>query len=203
MKQHKKYRVVIVEPAPVIQEGIKLFLERNPCFQITGCFSDLQSFENRLIKHDFHIVLLNPALVRFHRQYNIRTLFACNSDISVVAVVYQYVPAEMLRHFDGIIDIYEDGETIVRKLIKTIEAVPQKNSQPIIENIELSDREKDTLIALSKGLTNKEIADKLCISPHTVISHRKNIVRKTGIKTIAGLTLYALFNNLISQDDLP
>jgi DNA-binding CsgD family transcriptional regulator len=58
------------------------------------------------------------------------------------------------------------------------------------------------LIALSKGLANKEIADKLHISTHTVISHRKNIIRKTGIKTVSGLTLYAFFNNLVSQDDL-
>lgn len=70
------------------------------------------------------------------------------------------------------------------------------------DGAELSEREKETLAALARGLSNKEIAEKLFISPHTVISHRKNIVRKTGIKTVQGLTLYALFNNLVSQDDL-
>ena len=53
-----------------------------------------------------------------------------------------------------------------------------------------------------RGLTNREIADQYFISIHTVISHRKNITRKTGIKTIAGLTVYALLNNMISEADL-
>ena len=61
----------------------------------------------------------------------------------------------------------------------------------------LSDREKEVLVCVAKGMINKEIADRLCISVHTVVSHRKNITAKTGIKTIAGLTVYALLNNLL------
>ena len=65
------------------------------------------------------------------------------------------------------------------------------------EGEELSDREKEILVSVAKGMLNKEIADHYNISIHTVISHRKNITRKTGIKTVAGLTVYALLNNLI------
>ena len=66
----------------------------------------------------------------------------------------------------------------------------------------LSDREKDVLVCLSKGLKNNEIADTLNISVHTVITHRKNIVRKTGIKSVAALTVYAILNNLIEAKDI-
>lgn len=62
---------------------------------------------------------------------------------------------------------------------------------------ELSDREKEILVNVAQGLLNKEIADRLNISINTVITHRKNITRKTGIKTVAGLTVYAILNNLI------
>ena len=72
-----------------------------------------------------------------------------------------------------------------------------KSEENINENYELTTREKDVLTLLVKGLLNKEIADKLNISIHTVITHRKNIVRKTGIKTVAGLTIYAMLNNLM------
>ena len=61
----------------------------------------------------------------------------------------------------------------------------------------LSDREKEILVSVASGLINKEIADLHHISINTVITHRKNITRKTGIKTVAGLTAYAILNNLI------
>ena len=61
----------------------------------------------------------------------------------------------------------------------------------------LSAREKEILVCVAKGMLNKEIADAENISIHTVITHRKNITRKTGIKTAPGLTVYALLNNLI------
>ena len=61
---------------------------------------------------------------------------------------------------------------------------------------ELSAREKDVLRLLVAGKINKEIADELCISINTVITHRKNISAKTGIKSVSGLSLYALMNGL-------
>ena len=66
-----------------------------------------------------------------------------------------------------------------------------------LEDSTLSPREKEILVCVAKGMLNKEIADALNISIHTVISHRKNITQKTGIKTVAGLTVYALLNNLL------
>lgn len=61
----------------------------------------------------------------------------------------------------------------------------------------LSDREKDVIIALVQGMANKEIADHLCISINTVITHRRNIARKLQIHSPAGLTIYAIVNGLI------
>ena len=66
----------------------------------------------------------------------------------------------------------------------------------------LSNREKEIITQVAKGLTNKEIADKLNISIFTVTTHRKNITQKLGIKTIAGLTVYALMNGFLKQEDI-
>ena len=73
---------------------------------------------------------------------------------------------------------------------------------PAPEGGELSAREKEILVCVARGLLNKEIADCCHISINTVISHRKNITRKTGIKTVAGLTVYALLNNLIDSNSI-
>ena len=61
----------------------------------------------------------------------------------------------------------------------------------------LSDREKDVIISLVQGMSNKEIADHLCISTNTVITHRRNIARKLQIHSPAGLTIYAIVNELV------
>ena len=61
----------------------------------------------------------------------------------------------------------------------------------------LSDREKDVIVSLVQGMTNKEIADHLFISINTVITHRRNIARKLQIHSPAGLTIYAIVNNLV------
>ncbi len=70
------------------------------------------------------------------------------------------------------------------------------------EREELSDREKEILVCVARGMLNKEIADRNNISIHTVISHRKNITRKIGIKTVAGLTVYAILNGLIDVNTI-
>ncbi len=67
---------------------------------------------------------------------------------------------------------------------------------------ELSAREIDVLQLIVSGSTNKEVADKLNISLNTVLTHRKNITSKLGIKTVSGLTFYALMNGLIAGDDI-
>ena len=61
----------------------------------------------------------------------------------------------------------------------------------------LSDRERDVIISLVQGMSNKEIADHLCISTNTVITHRRNIARKLQIHSPAGLTIYAIVNDLV------
>ncbi|HEY6954894.1 MAG TPA: LuxR C-terminal-related transcriptional regulator [Flavisolibacter sp.] len=67
---------------------------------------------------------------------------------------------------------------------------------------ELTRREIEVLQLLCKGYSNKEIADQLFVSTHTVISHRKNISEKTGIKSASGLTMYAILKKIIDVGDI-
>ncbi len=79
---------------------------------------------------------------------------------------------------------------------------PYDNAQQDAQREELSAREKEILVSVAQGLLNKEIADRHNISINTVITHRKNITRKIGIKTVAGLTAYAILNNLIDINSI-
>ena len=87
-------------------------------------------------------------------------------------------------------------------LIPAATRLEQQMAVPRDDAEELSDREKEILVCVAKGMLNKEIADACNISVYTVITHRKNITRKTGIKTVAGLTVYALLNNLIDLNTI-
>jgi DNA-binding NarL/FixJ family response regulator len=199
---NKKVRIIIIEPSSVIRQGIKSLLNNKaPELSIVKEYSDLQSFQESRIDVDVDILLINPATVSFYKQFNIRTLFFDYPETALVAILYGYVDAATLSSFDGMLDIYDDALIMAQKLRKIAKEFVGLQNNNNGGNIDLSEREKEILIAVAKGMTNKEIAERLCISSHTVISHRKNITRKTGIKTISGLTIYAIFNNLISQEE--
>ena len=88
-----------------------------------------------------------------------------------------------------------EQETKQNDVTKNISTMVFKNGQDANET--LSDRERDVIIALVQGMSNKEIADHLCISVNTVITHRRNIARKLQIHSPAGLTIYAIVNGLV------
>jgi DNA-binding NarL/FixJ family response regulator len=98
------------------------------------------------------------------------------------------------------LSIQDSKASLHNKLEDALAKVQQANEE--VETEELSPREKAILKEVALGLTNKEIAEKTYISTHTVISHRKNITRKLGIKTVSGLTVYAILNNIIQMDDI-
>lgn len=92
----------------------------------------------------------------------------------------------------NIIQPYDDETQIGEKICGLVESVTRDRVVPG----ELSAREKEVLRLLVSGKINKEIADELCISINTVITHRKNITVKTGIKSVSGLSIYALMNGI-------
>ena len=66
----------------------------------------------------------------------------------------------------------------------------------------LSQREKEIIICIAKGLSNKEISDELNISINTVTTHRRNISSKLQIHSIAGITIYAIANGLVRMSEI-
>jgi DNA-binding CsgD family transcriptional regulator len=100
------------------------------------------------------------------------------------------------------LQILAPQESIIGQLRQVMQG-EHSAGQPLMENSrELSAREREVLQLIVMGLMNKEIADKLFISLNTVLTHRKNITAKLGIKTVPGLTFYAITNGLISGNEI-
>ena len=106
-----------------------------------------------------------------------------------------------------ILNIYQAEEQLVKDILKLHQhahhdGYPVKDMPPTPPTTghELSARESEVLVLITKGLINKEIADKLNIGLTTVITHRKNITEKLGIKSVSGLTIYAVMNGYVEAD---
>lgn len=193
-----KYKVLIIEPSELIVEGLMRVLGGNVKLRLLAPMRDMTDWESRLAMLQPDVLIVNPTLCD-----NVQMLRG-SSSLQVLALVYQYVRLSRLRSFDGVVDVRDNLSTIVQTVA---DAADNSNIDPLLKasranNYDLTKRETAVLIEVARGLTNKEIAERLNVSVFTVTTHRKNIVRKTGIKSVAGLTVYALLNNLIDEEDV-
>ena len=189
----RRYRIAIVEPSAIIAEGVASILRSSGEADVLAIYPTLRAYADRLSVKDVEVVVVGSQVAVGAQ---------LRSELQGVAVVLlstTVVDEDVLRQVDGVINIYDDEATLMRKLRTAVE---QGETNPYSDSHDLSERERDVLILVAKGMANKEIADRLNISIHTVMSHRKNITHKTGIKSVAGLTVYALLNNLLDQNDV-
>ena len=103
-----------------------------------------------------------------------------------------------MKMYDEVISVYDSAEQIKEKFDKLIYDTTEKE----VRQEPLTEREKEIIVGVVKGMTNKQIAEKLCLSAHTVITHRRNIAGKLQIHSPAGLTIYAIVNKFVDIDDV-
>ncbi len=194
----RRYRVAIVEESAVVAEGLRALLAADGEFETVCVAEDLRTLTERFALVAPDVVIVNTSL-SCGLPRNIRSAYPDLRSAALVALSVAVREEEIMRQFDAVVNIYDKPSSMVKKLRAAVE---QSESNPYDESHDLSERERDVLVRVAKGLPNKEIADELNISIHTVMSHRKNIVHKTGIKSVAGLTVYALLNNLLDRNDV-
>jgi len=187
--------IVVVETSEIIYEGIYRILNGNGHNFEVHPADNLCDLEHLGLNTKTGIVLINPVLIQNQIKY-FQSLKKEFRDIRWIGIVYSFIDPHILSELDGIININDPANIIISSIHKLITSDNQTDLQKQQES--LSDREIDVLKLLVEGNSNKEIADKLNISPHTVISHRKNISQKTGIKSVSGLTIYAVVKNIIT-----
>ena len=190
--------LVIAEQSEIIRKGLVQIAESIGYFDRIYEVACAINLDSALTKYCPEVLLINPSFTSkdFRDTLN-------NDDSRTVklgAIVYALFDDDVMNRFDGQIMINDTRGKIHKKLSnlisKTLAPKPAKT-----ENT-LSSRELDVLKLLVNGMSNKEISDRLFISTHTVISHRKNITQKLNIKSVAGLTVYAILNDVISIEDV-
>lgn len=193
MENRKCHKVLLVEPSELVSAGVVSILESSGDFCVENVLPSLANAPYALGKYD--IVVVNPSVVGFNSIENIRDCFV-GGKVRVVLLLHEHCPDRIAGLYDGCIGIYDTQS----RILKTLRDSMSSEGGQEAESMELSQREKEIVAAVARGLTNKEIADECSISVHTVMTHRRNISAKLGINTISGLTVYAVINRLIDID---
>ena len=189
-----KTNLLIVEPSDIIRAGIEALLSDEQ-FSFLAPLRDYPAdLPQRLARLQPDLLLINPTLIPSPARMQLAALAQARPSMAVVALVYQYVEPQLLDAFKTVLDIREQGSHVAQRLRECC----RPDRDIVEENYELSDRETEVLLLVAQGCSSKEIADSLHISIHTVNTHRKNITHKTGIKSVAGLAVYAMLHNLIN-----
>lgn len=159
-------------------------------------------------------------LDKYEHQHNVLDDQHIASKLSELKnLIIKYYPATCQNVLlnSALLDIFQTEQDLANHcaiedniLLPTVRALERRGRRVITDYHQeqeevhetLSEREIDVLKQLVNGLSNKEIADVLCISTHTVISHRKNIANKLNIRSTAGLTIYAIVNSIVRVEDL-
>lgn len=194
---NKRINIAVIEPSLIVFEGLSnLLLKSGQHYQVYK-IDDLEEVSVTINTYDIDLIIVNPSQI----QNRAKLYKSIKRSISAhwVALVYSFFSNDLLSLFDGIIRVTDTSADMIQTINRLTGTEIDEDNQ---QQESLSERETEVLEQLVNGLSNKEIADKLNISIHTVISHRKNITQKTGIKSQSGLTIYALSNKIISLDNL-
>lgn len=197
MKDDNCTHIAVVDTSAIVRSGVTHVIKHVPGNGIhTVEIDSAEGLSNYLSLHTPDIVVVNPI---FEGWFDVARHKAECPDTKFVALLYSVIAPDLLKNYDAEISITEDMESIISKLTALTDG-GKDEAQPGQDS--LSQREREIVTCIVKGMTNKEIADKLFISIHTVVTHRRNISRKLQIHSPAGLTIYAIVNKLVDVHDV-
>ena len=198
----QRTHLIVAERSDIIRNGLLNILKKFTTKELD--FAEISDDNNILEQIDRYkpdILIINTSyldrtsLRKIKKNTNLEK-------IKIIALQCNLVDKKDTEEYDDIIYVCDSASSIkekIKNIIKSEDSKSDKKSKT--KKQELSKREKEIVICVAKGMTNKEIADKLYLSLHTITTHRRNISAKLQIHSSAGLTIYAIVNNLIDIEN--
>ena len=191
----RRNHIVIADPSTIIREGMVAMLAKLDGGKIDVAeVNDIDNLTEQLIILKPDILIVNPIYMGAFSLSQIKNE-ADAPNLKTIALVGQNIPQLLLKNFDATINL-NDNLDAIKNVVTTL------ISEKTTPKLELSNREKEIVVQIVKGLTGKQMADKLCLSTHTIMTHRRNIASKLQIHSSAGLTIYAIVNKLVDINDV-
>lgn len=194
----RTYNIVIAESAPIILSGLVDCLKQIKDLHLRVLEVDSRnSLFDTLSSENIDLTLVNPTFSGLLHPDEIRKS-SKNSEIKIFAIEISKLNRATLSLYDDHIHVTDDLLEIRKKIFSAINLENEETE----EKESLSVREKEIISHVVKGFTNQEIADKLFLSVHTVMTHRRNIARKLQIHSATGLTIYAIVNHIVDLNEI-
>lgn len=195
---NNRNHIVIADPSAIMREGISAVLNKLTGVKIDiaeiESFESFQNLNEQLSELKPDVLIINPIYIGMRSVQQIKSETGLKN-IKTIALIIDNIPQILVKSFDASINI-NDTPNNIKNVIATLA------KDQLSPKLELSAREKEVVVEVVKGLTGKQIADKLCLSTHTVMTHRRNIASKLQIHSSAGLTIYAIVNKLVDINDV-
>lgn len=190
--------IAVIAPSILTALGMKSILEKIIPMAEVEVFNDVHALEESGMERYFHFFTAAPLFVRhsaLFRPYRRRVILLAGGSVPPEL-------ADMRR-----LNILRSEEELVRDIMHMHRSVHHDahDSAPDASAAQgpvLSAREAEVLALIARGHINKEIAQRLGIGLTTVISHRRNLMEKLGIRSVSGLTLYAVTRGYVEADEL-
>lgn len=195
---NSKKVLAVVETSYIIRKGLVYVLSQLSSVSKVVELKEMDDISMQLDRLQPDALLINPMLLGHSSRQDIRQQLNLDKNIAIIALVYNLIDEQFYRSYDAVIRInYSEG-----KIEETLNTCLNKEQTTQADQEELSDREKEILVSVVKGMSNKEIAEHHNISIHTVITHRRNMTRKLKVHSISGLTIYAIINKLVDISEI-
>lgn len=194
-------KIAIAEPSAIVRAGLEAQLRKLQHYKAQIIYlmdEQRREWQDVAAVISADIYLINPMLTGTNPRTQLPDLAF---ETKLMAIDYGGCDPGILREYDGVIRLTDSPAQIseaIDILLQNEQAVASAN----LEAQMLTPREREIIICVVKGMTNKEIAGQLYLSTHTVITHRRNISKKLQIHSPSGLTIYAIMNKLVELEDI-
>lgn len=199
MKRTEPIRIAVAESSVIVRGGVVSALKRLPDIAVLPVeITSMAGLHDCMQGHQPQILIVNPAFGGWFNVEEFKNSYP-QAAVKCISLLCTVTDNSLLKGYDENIGLYDGIDVLNKKLADLMQfgAEEEENGQDT-----LSQREKEIICCVVRGMTNKEIAEKLFLSIHTVITHRRNIARKLQIHSPAGLTIYAIVNKLVELSEV-
>ncbi|MDD2196188.1 MAG: LuxR C-terminal-related transcriptional regulator [Bacteroidales bacterium] len=198
-----KTTFIVAEPVFLVRKGLVNVINELPNAIVVSELELTKNLTKTVVGTGSYadVLVISSDLLDETSQSKFKSFTSKRKSIVIIGVAKTAndIPIDLKPFFSEIVLLSDSKSVVVDKFKQILSSVTTTDDASQAQV--LTEREAQILRDVALGLSNKGIADKNFISPHTVITHRKNITKKLGIKTVSGLTIYAILNKLIGIDE--